>query len=101
MTVESLDRGALSRLAAPPGKMKPGPVKHLEVSLQKGVSLEGARAMTKVLVGINELRYADAHMLLSEFAKAFDLVGVDQQADPLVQGRQMLESLVESLTQIA
>lgn len=100
VTVESLDGSALSTLSAPPGKMKPGSVKHLEASLQKGVSLEEARALTRVLVGINELRQADAHLPSSEFAKAFDLVGVDQLADPVVQGRLMLESLVESLVQM-
>jgi hypothetical protein len=101
VTVESLDGSALLKLASPPGSMKPGSVKHLEVSLQKGVSLEEARALTKVLVGINELRQADAHLPSSEFAQAFSLVGVDQRDDPVKQGRQMLESLVESLTQMA
>ncbi|WP_223507941.1 hypothetical protein [Pseudomonas sp. BF-B-25] len=57
--------------------------------------------MTKVLVGINEPRQADAHLPSSSFAKAFALVGVDQQKKPVVQGRQMLESLVESLAQMA
>ena len=64
-------------LAAPPAKMKPGSVKHLEIALQKVVSLEEARALTKVLVGINELRQADAHLPSSEHTKAFILVGVD------------------------
>lgn len=100
VTVESLDGSALSVLSAPPGKMKPGSVKHLETALQKGVSLEEARALTKVLVGINELRQADAHLPSSEFAKAFSLVGVDPLANPVVQGRVMLESLVESLVQM-
>ena len=97
VTVESLNGGALSELSAPPGKMKPGSVKHLETALQKGVSLEEARALTKVLVGINELRQADAHLPSSEFAKAFNLVGVEPLGDPVVQGRMMLESLVDSL----
>lgn len=98
--VESLNGSALSKLSAPPDQMKPGSVKHLETSLQKGVSLEEARALTKVLVGINELRQADAHLPSSELAKAFELVGVDPLANPVVQGRLMLESLVESLVQM-
>lgn len=81
--------------------MKAGSVKHLEAVLQLSVPVEPARALTKVLVGINQLRQADAHLPSSEFAQAFDLVGVDQQADPVMQGRQMLESLVESLAQRA
>lgn len=101
VTVESLDGDALSLLAPTPKGMKPGSVKHLEAALQKGVTLEQARALTKVLVGIIELRQADAHLPSSGFAKAFDLVDVDQQADPVMQGRQMLESLVESLAQMS
>lgn len=100
VTVESLDGDALSVLAPTPKGMKSGSVKHLEAALQKNTSFEQARALTKVLVGINELRQADAHLPSSEFAQAFDLVGVNQQTDPVTQGRQMLESLIESLAQM-
>ena len=65
--------------------------------MKRGATLDEARALTKVLVGIKELRQADAHLPSSGFSEAFELVGVDQQADPVTQGRQMLESLVESL----
>lgn len=98
LTVESLDGDALTAMGAQPGKTKSGSMKHLEAGLMKGgATLEEARALTKVLVGINQLRQADAHLPSSEFAKAFDLVGVDQQSDPVLQGRQMLELLVDSL----
>ena len=101
VTVESLDGVALSVLATPPGKMKAGSVKHLEAVLQKEVSQDEARAMTKVLVGINELRQADAHLPSFEFGKAYGLVGIDQHADlDVVKGRVMLESLVVSLVQM-
>ncbi|MGA9224496.1 MAG: hypothetical protein WBZ57_25255, partial [Pseudomonas graminis] len=100
VTVESLDGEALSAIAPTPQGMKSGSVKHLEAALQKGCTLEQARALTKVLVGINVLRQADAHLPSSAFAQAFDLVGVDQKAEPVMQGRQMLESLVESLDEM-
>jgi hypothetical protein len=38
---------------------------------------------------------------ICRLAKAFDLVGIDQHAEPLELGRQMLESLVECLAQEA
>ena len=102
VTVESLDGGGLSVLTSPPAKMKAGSVKHLEAALQKEVSQEEARALTTVLVGINELRQADAHLPSSAFGKAYDLVGIVQHSDPeVVQGRLMLESLVKSLVQMA
>ncbi|URM26390.1 hypothetical protein LLY42_21005 [Pseudomonas frederiksbergensis] len=102
VTVESLDGNALTAIGAHPGKTKSGSIKHLEAGLMKeGVTVEGAMALTKVLVGINQLRQADAHLPSSEFAKAFELVGVHQQTDPVVRGRQMLESLVESLAGMA
>lgn len=98
LTVESLDGDALTALGAQSGKTNSGSIKHLEAGLMKrGANSDEARALTKVLVGIKELRQADAHLPSSGFAEAFDLVGVDQQADPVTQGRQMLESLVESL----
>jgi hypothetical protein len=101
VSVESLDGDALSVLAAPPNNMKPGSVKHLEAALRKSLGEEEARALTKVLVGINELRQADAHLPSSEFEAAFTLVGISRQDDPVAQGRQMLESLVASLAQMA
>lgn len=98
LTVESLDGAALTAMGAQPGKTKSGSVKHVEAGLMtRQATLEEARALTQVLVGINQLRQADAHLPSSEFAEAFDLVGVDQQADSVVQGRQMLELLVDSL----
>lgn len=98
LTVESLDGGALTAMGAQSGKTNSGSIKHLEAGLiKRGATLDEARALTKVLVGIKELRQADAHLPSSGFAEAFELVGVDQQADPVTQGRQMLESLVESL----
>jgi hypothetical protein len=98
LTVESLDGGALTAMGAQSGKTNSGSIKHLEAGLMKrGATLDEARALTKVLVGIKELRQADAHLPSSGFSEAFELVGVDQQADPVTQGRQMLESLVESL----
>lgn len=98
LTVESLNGAALTAMGAQPGKTKSGSVKHMEAGLMtREATLEEARALTKVLVGINQLRQADAHLPSSGFAEAFDLVGIDQQADPVVQGRQMLELLVDSL----
>lgn len=102
LTVESLDGDALTAMGAHPGKTKPGSMKHLDAGLMMGgLKLEEAMALSKVLVGINLLRQADAHLPSSEFAKAFDLVGVDQRADPVMQGRQMLELLVQSLAGMA
>lgn len=101
VTVESLDGSALSVLADPPPKMKAGSVKHLEAALQKEVSQDDARAITKVLVGINELRQAAAHLPSSGFAKAYGLVGIDEQSElDVVKGRLMLESLVDSLVKM-
>lgn len=101
VTVESLDGSALSVIADPPPKMKAGSVKHLEAVLQKEVSQDDARAITKVLVGINELRQAAAHLPSSGFAKAYGLVGIDEQSElDVVKGRLMLESLVDSLVKM-
>lgn len=101
LTVESLDGNALSVLADPPSKMKAGSVKHLEAALQQEVNQDDARAMTKVLVGINELRQADAHLPSSGFGKAYGLVGIYEHSGlDVVKRRLMLESLVDSLVKM-
>jgi hypothetical protein len=53
------------------------------------------------LVGIYDLRLADAHLPSSDLAEAFELARVDQGSSPLTQGLQLLTAAVRTLVTLA
>ncbi len=101
VTVESMDGVALAKLAAVPAKMKAGSIKHLETVLAGFIDQAEARKITAVLVGVNELRQADAHLPSQDLDKAMNLAGITQRDDTVTQALQMLDSLVASLSEVA
>lgn len=101
LVVESMDGVALTKLIPAPKSVKAGSIKHLEHALAKFVEPERARQVTAPLVGINELRNADAHLPSQDLDKSMNLAGVTLKADPVGQALQMLDSLVESLSGVA
>jgi len=72
--------------------MKAGSIKHLETVLagftdQAEAEAEAeARRITAVLVGVNELRQADAHLPSQDLDKAMNLAGITQRDDTVTQG---------------
>lgn len=101
VTVESMDGASLAKLAAVPAKMKAGSIKHLETVLAGYADQAEARRVTAVLVGVNELRQADAHLPSQDLANAMNIVGIPQHVDTVTQALQMLDSLVASLSKMA
>jgi hypothetical protein len=90
LIVEAIDMAAM-RVIAPPGKGEgTGSMKSLERVLATISSAADARAALTHLVGIYELRGADAHLPSGELQEAYDLAGIDSAAPPLEQGLQML-----------
>jgi hypothetical protein len=90
LIVEAIDTGAM-RVIAPPGKGEgTGSMKSLERVLAMISSAADARTALTHLVGIYELRGADAHLPSRELQEAYDLAGIDSAAPPLEQGLQML-----------
>lgn len=101
LTAESIDANALHNLLSLPKGTKLGSLKSLEQLLATRTNPDIARGMLGALVGINELRQADAHLPSSEIEEAFHLARVDESAPPVHQGFQILHACVSSIHAIA
>lgn len=100
LTVDSIDASALQKMVSPPKGIKWGSLRSLENVLASRVDPARARALLTPLVGVYELRHADAHLASKSSADAFDLVGVDQSAPYVVQGYRMLHACVSAIFNI-
>ncbi len=58
------------------------------------------RSMTTSLVGVYELRHADAHLPSSKIEDSFKLINVDRALPFVHQGHKMLHQVVSSLYDI-
>ena len=56
--------------------------------------------MLSALVGIYDLRLADAHLASSEVHESFRLTGVDEDAPLVHQGLQLLHACVSAIYEI-
>jgi len=97
LTADSIDAAALQKLVAPPKGTKWGSLKSLENLLATRIDPNHARAILSPLVGIYELRHADAHLASRESGDALSLVRVDQNAPYVTQGYQLLHACVSSI----
>lgn len=95
--VDSLDAEAMQSIVPPPQKTKWGSLKTLENFLASKHDRNFIRKITAPLVGVYELRHADAHLPSSQINEAFDLIKVDRSAPFIHQGHQMLYEVVNSL----
>lgn len=100
LTADSIDAGALQKLVSPPKGTKWGSLKSLENLLATKIDLNSARAMLSPLVGIYELRHADAHLASQDVSEALSLVRVDQNMPYITQGYQLLRACVSSICDI-
>jgi hypothetical protein len=91
----------MQKLVSPPKGEKWGSVKSLENLLASKIDPEKARSLLTPLVGIYELRHADAHLPSNQIDKAFSLASVDQTAPTIFQGYQLLDACVSSFYGIA
>ena len=97
LTADSIDAAALQKLVAPPKGTQWGSLKSLENLLATRINPNHARALLSPLVGIYELRHADAHLASREAGEALSLVRVDQSVPYVTQGYQLLHSCVSSI----
>ena len=97
LVVESIDGKTLSTIAPPSGDFKAGSIKHLEQVLTAISDNIDARQLTSALVGINELRHADAHLPSSDLEHSISLAGINEVGIPLHEAQQMLHKIVETL----
>lgn len=101
LTVENIDGTALNSIASPPDGVNVGSIKHLEAAVATRVEKSRAREITAVLVGINELRQADAHLPSSDLEESISLAGISETGISINEAQQMLRRLVDSLFSIA
>jgi hypothetical protein len=97
LTADSIDAAVLQKLVAPPKGTKWGSLKSLENLLATRINPNHARTLLSPLVGIYELRHADAHLASREAGEALSLVRVDQNAPYVTQGYQLLHACVSSI----
>ena len=97
LIADSLDADAMQSIVAPPKKTKWGSLKSLENLLASKYDRDLIRKMTASLVGVYELRHADAHLPSSKIEDAFKLIDLDREAPFIHQGHQMLHQVVSSL----
>jgi hypothetical protein len=97
LTADSLDTAAIQSIVSPPKKTNWGSLKSLENLIALKIDSEKARSMMSALVGVYELRHADAHLPSSEIDEAFALLKVDRSLPTVLQGYQLLHSCVSSI----
>ncbi|MEA1972535.1 MAG: hypothetical protein U9N34_04470 [Candidatus Cloacimonadota bacterium] len=97
LIADNLDADAMQSIVPPPKKTKWGFLKSLENLLASKYDRELIRKMTAALVGVYELRHADAHLPSSKIEDAFKLINIDRSQPFVHQGCQMLHQVVSSI----
>lgn len=97
LIADNLDADAMQTIVPPPKKTKWGSLKSLENLLASKYDREFIRKMTAALVGVYELRHADAHLPSSKIEEAFKLIDIDRSQPVVHQGCQMLHQVVSSI----
>ena len=100
ITADDIDERQLQAIEAPPKGECWGSLKSLEKALATKIDPAAARAMLGPLVGVYELRLADAHLPSDDVDDAMRLIGVDDASPFVVQGYQLLHAAVAAIYQI-
>jgi hypothetical protein len=101
ITADSIDSSSLQKHVPPPKGQKWGSLKSLENLLATRISPSSARSATGPLVGIYQLRHADAHLSSSNLGEAYELVGVNPRLPFVLQGLQLITACVSTLYVVA
>ena len=101
ITADSLNKEEIQRLAPLPDGKNLGSIKSLENLLSTKIPNDEARKITAALVGIYELRLADAHLPSSKIGDAFNLIQIDRNLPTISQAYQLLCACVSSIYNIA
>ena len=101
LIADRLDTQAMHSIVAPPKKENWGSIKSLENLLASKYNRTFIRKVTAPLVGVYELRHADAHLPSSKSEEAYKLIEIDRESPFVHQGFQMLHHVVSSVYGIA
>jgi hypothetical protein len=97
LTADSLDTEAMQSIVPPPKNTKWGSLKSLENLLASKNDRDLIRKITAPLVGVYELRHADAHLPSSQLEEVFELIKVDRSTPFIYQGYNLLHEVVIGL----
>lgn len=100
ITADDIDERQLQTIVAPPKGERWGSLKSLEKVLAAKIDPADARAMLGPLVGVYELRLADAHLPSDAVDDAMRLIGVDDSSPFVMQGYQLIHAAVAAICQI-
>ena len=100
ITADDIDARQLQTIVAAPEGERWGSLKSLEKVLATKIDPAAARAMLGPLVGVYELRMADAHLPSDAVNDALLLIGVDDAAPFVMQGYQLLDAAVSAICQV-
>lgn len=96
--IERIDVDAIATaLSLPKSDKKPGSLKALEKLAAAHGSASAAAATMAPLFGIYDLRLADAHLGGGKVASGKARAGVNDADPPAMQGRQLIQSFVDTL----
>ncbi len=97
LTADLIDVASIRRLLSIKKDESPGSLKLMEQLLATKISPEKARSLMTPLVGTYELRLADAHLPSEDVEDAYRLAGVDPEVPTVLQGLQLMESVVSAI----
>ena len=100
ITADDIDERQLQTIVAPPKDEGWGSLKSLEKMLATKIDSADARKMLGPLVGVYELRLADAHLPSDAVDDAMRLIGVDDASPFVMQGYQLIHAAVAAIYQI-
>ena len=101
LSADSLDIDSMRKYLNMTKEERLGSIKTLEKLLSEKYGEENSKKITKVLVGIYELRLADAHLPSSEIEEAYNKLQVDRTLPFVHQGYQLLYEFVSCIYFIA
>ena len=100
ITADDFDEGSLQAIVPPPKGERWRSLKSLEKALATKIDPDDARPILGPLVGVYELRLADAHLPSDEINDAMRLIGIDNASPVVVQGYQLLDATVTAIYHI-
>lgn len=100
VTVDMIVQEPLKKIIEQPKGEKWGGRTHLQKALAEVAGPQRAKEALTPLVGVYDLRLGDAHPPSGELADGYKLVGVDENANFIEQGMQMIEGANRSLSNI-
>jgi hypothetical protein len=98
--VESINLSEIHKIAPPEKGGGTGSLKSLERLLATITDAEQARQSLSIMVGIYELRLADAHLESSKLNESFELAEIRQSDPPIAQAFQLLSGVMLTLQRL-